>query len=91
MRTRRDSRQVKIRRAMALDRTELRHDGFIRCADRLPADDQWVTCRAEDASGLYLLPFPVVRRAGEWFNARYGNKLCARMVAWRSAPKEDHR
>jgi hypothetical protein len=49
-----------------------------------PAEGQLVQVRAQDRRGFYVLPFAVIFRDDEWWNARTEEPLDCFVAAWRS-------
>jgi hypothetical protein len=57
--------------------------GWIDTDVRAPAEGQIVQVRAKNHYGFYIVPFPVMFRDDEWWNARTGHKLDCFVAAWR--------
>jgi hypothetical protein len=48
-----------------------------------PAEGQIVQVRAQDHRGFYVIPFVVIFRDDEWWNARTEEPLDCYVAAWR--------
>ncbi len=48
-----------------------------------PPEGQLVQVRAQDDHGFYILPFVVVFRDDDWWNARTEERLECYIAAWR--------
>jgi hypothetical protein len=52
--------------------------------DAAPDDGVVVDVCAEDRHGVYMLPFPVVFRDDDWWNAQTGEMLECFVAGWRA-------
>lgn len=60
----------------------IKHDPYCREICSAPLN-RVLTCRAADSIGDYLLPFPCIRTAKGWINARTGTPLHLQIAGWR--------
>lgn len=86
MARRTDINMAKARRDAALQRPELRGEGFIETSAQMPEVGRPCFALALDGT-RYRLPMPVHYYDGKWFNSNIDRQLECVVVAWRYKDK----